>query len=262
MNKECLINIINSSWEFYLSICSKHIAYYTDSEQINKGIEHILIILKISGMLKLYAINEIFINSIISMTRLSESLYRKLNSKNVLALNGLIKFIQNNGKYIYSSWYSIFSLLSRINQLKNCNAELLYSLLKIKKFDIDEFTEIYVNNANHAELIDIEPIFTIIKDLSNEILKKFVFDLIKVVEEEINLFNNPKYKKNKERFFSFDKLVYIIDVNREIWKNKENKEIYENINKFFVKLISENPLDDILLNKVKDTFKKIDEYEK
>jgi hypothetical protein len=265
MNKDNIINIINRSWEYFLGIFSKHIAYHNNEKHINKGIENILKIGKVSGMLKLYSISDIFLNSIINMTGLSESLYKQLDAKNILTLKALIQFIQNNGKYIYSSWYSIFSILSRINQLKKCNAEIMYSLLKIKKFDVDKFTNIYVDNANLAELIYIEPIFNITKEFSSEILKQFILDLIKVVEDELELFNNADSKKNKERFFSFNKLIYVIDDNIHRWKNKENKEdieIYEIVKKFFVKLITDNPLEDILLNKVKDSFKKFDEIQK
>ena len=265
MNKDNIINIINRSWEYFLGIFSKHIAYHNNEKHINKGIENILKIGKVSGMLKLYSISDIFLNSIINMTGLSESLYKQLDAKNILTLKALIQFIQNNGKYIYSSWYSIFSILSRINQLKKCNAEIMYSLLKIKKFDVDKFTNIYVDNANMAELIYIDPIFNITKEFSSEILKQFILDLIKVVEDELELFNNADSKKNKERFFSFNKLIYVIDDNIHRWKNKENKEdieIYEIVKKFFVKLITENPLEDILLNKVKDSFKKFEEFEK
>jgi len=67
-------------------------------------------------------------------------------------------------------------------------------------------------------------------------------------------------KKNKERFFSYNKLVYVIDVNRER-KNDESTEIEEDVKKFFVKLITENPLDDVLLNKVKESFKMIEKNE-
>ena len=265
MNKDNIINIINRSWEYFLGIFSKHIAYHNNEKHINKGIENILKIGKVSGMLKLYSISDIFLNSIINMTGLSESLYKQLDAKNILTLKALIQFIQNNGKYIYSSWYSILSILSRINQLKKCNAEIMYSLLKIKKFDVDKFTNIYVDNANMAELIYIEPIFNITKEFSSEILKQFILDLIKVVEDELELFNNADSKKNKERFFSFNKLIYVIDDNIHRWKNKENKEdieIYEIVKKFFVKLITDNPLEDILLNKVKDSFKKFDEIQK
>jgi len=265
MNKDNIINIINRSWEYFLGIFSKHIAYHNNEKHINKGIENILKIGKVSGMLKLYSISDIFLNSIINMTGLSESLYKQLDAKNILTLKALIQFIQNNGKYIYSSWYSIFSILSRINQLKKCNAEIMYSLLKIKKFDVDKFTNIYVDNANMAELIYIEPIFNITKEFSSEILKQFILDLIKVVEDELELFNNADSKKNKERFFSFNKLIYVIDDNIHRWKNKENKEdieIYEIVKKFFVKLITDNPLEDILLNKVKESFKKFDEIQK
>ena len=265
MNKDNIINIINRSWEYFLGIFSKHIAYHNNEKHINKGIENILKIGKVSGMLKLYSISDIFLNSIINMTGLSESLYKQLDAKNILTLKALIQFIQNNGKYIYSSWYSILSILSRINQLKKCNAEIMYSLLKIKKFDVDKFTNIYVDNANMAELIYIEPIFNITKEFNSEILKQFILDLIKVVEDELELFNNADSKKNKERFFSFNKLIYVIDDNIHRWKNKENKEdieIYEIVKKFFVKLITDNPLEDILLNKVKDSFKKFDEIQK
>ena len=261
-NKENLRNIINSSWEFFLGIFSKHISYYNDIEFIMKAIENILIISKISGMMKLYTISNAFLNSVINLTGLSESLYQQLNSNNILVLKNLCIYIQNFGKYIYSSWYSIFRLLSRINILKKWPAHIMYTILGVKNIELKKFVEIYNNNAKQIEPINVEQIYTITKDFEDEILKKFVEDLIKISHEEIILFKSGNSKKNKERFFSFNKLVYVIDINRERCKNKESKDIYEIVKKFFVKLISENPLEDILLNKIKDSFKIVDEYKK
>ena len=260
--KENIRNIINDSWEFFLGIFSKHIAYYDDIEYILKAIENILVISKTSGMLKLDTISNAFLNSVINLTGLSETLYQKLHFNNIIILKTLLSYIQKYGKYIYSSWYSIFRLLSRINILKKCNPDLMYTILGIKNLEIKKFIESYNNNAKLVESINIELIYTITKEFSDETLKKFVTDLIKVSNEELNLFKNEKSKKTKERFFSFNKLVYIIDINRERWKNKENIEIYEIVKIFFVKLISENPLEDILLNKIKDSFKIVDDYKK
>ena len=138
----------------------------------------------------------------------------------------------------------------------------MYTILGVKNIELKKFVEIYNNNAKQIEPINVEQIYTITKDFEDEILKKFVEDLIKISHEEIILFKSGNSKKNKERFFSFNKLVYVIDINRERCKNKESKDIYEIVKKFFVKLISENPLEDILLNKIKDSFKIIDEYKK
>ena len=260
MNVESLKNIINNSWEFFLCFYSKHIVYYNDKENITNGINNILTMGKICGMIELYTISDAFINSIINITGLNESLYKKLNYKNVLALKSLITFIHENGKYIYSSWYPILCILSRINQLKKINGEILYNLLKLKKFDKDTFIEIFVENANQVELIDNINIDNITKDFNSKILKQFILDLNKVIEDEIKLFEDNK--KIKERLFSFNILAYIVKINKEKWKNNEDKEIYQIIKDFYIKLISENPMDDILLNKIKDSFKIIDKDKK
>ena len=260
MNIENLKNIINSSWEFFLSFFSKHIIYYNDMEKIVNGINNILKMGKICGMIELYTISDAFINSIINITGLNESLYKKLNNKNILALKSLISFILENGKYIYSSWYPILCILSPINQLKNVNSEIIYDLLKLTKFNKDAFIEIFVENEDHVELINNIKIDSITKDFNSKILKQIILDLIKVIEDEINLFEENK--KNKERLFSFNILASIIKINKEKWKNNENKEICQIIKDFYIKLISENPLDDILLNKIKDSFKLIDEFKK
>ena len=256
MNIESLKNIIKSSWEIFLGFLSKQIVYCDDMKHIATGINDILTMGKICGMIELYIISDAFINSIINITGLNESLYKKLNNKNILALKSLISFIQENGKYIYTSWYPILSILSRINQLKKVNGEIIYNLLKLKRFNKDTFIEIFVENANQVELIDNIKIDSIIQDFSSKILKQFILDLIKVIDDENNLFEDNK--KIKERLFSFNLLDYIVKINKEKWKNNENKEIYQIIKDFYIKLISENPIDDILLNKVKDSFKMLD----
>ena len=261
-NKEIIRNIINSSWGFFFGIFSKYIAYYNDNEHMVNGIENILRICKTSGMMKSYTVSDAFLQSIIKLTGILESSYQKIFSRNILVLKTFMTFVQDNGKYIYSSWYSIFSFLSKINQLKKCKGDLIYNIIKNKALNKKHFIENYDYNSKQVELIDIEPIYTITKELTDEILKKFILDLTKVSEEEIDFFKNGANKKNKERFFSYNKLVYVIDVNRERWKIEENKEFYEKTKQFFVKLITENPLDDILLNKVKESFKMIDKNEK
>ena len=262
MNKENLKNIINSSWGFLLSVFSKYIAYYNDTEHLLKGIENILIMGKACGMMKLYTISDVFLNCIINMTGLYETLYQKLYYKNILSLKTLLSFTQEYGRYICTSWHSILVILSRMNQLKKCQPELIYNLLNNKNLNKKKFIELYTYNMKQIELIDIETIYTITKDFTIETLKQFITDLIKVTEDEINFFKNGENRKNKERFFSFNKLVYIIDINQEKLKKKENLETYEKVKEFFVKLISENPLDDILLNKIKDSFKIIDHNKK
>ena len=258
MSKQNLCNIINSTWDFILGIFSKYITYYNDKELIVQGIDNILLMGKICGMMKLYTISDVFINSIVNMIGLYDSYYQKLYYRNLLALKILISFIHESGEYIYTSWHSILRILSRINQLKNCPSNLLYNLCNNKKIDKKTFNDGYAYNYSQLGIIDIEKIYTLTSKYSIETLKQFVLDLTKVVEEELLLFKDGESRKNKERFFSFNKLVYVIDVNRERWKNKDHMETYEIVQAFFVKLISENPLDDILLNKIKDSFKMID----
>ena len=262
MNKENLKNIINSSWGFFLSVFSKYVTYYNDTEHLLKGIENIIIMGKVCGMMKLYTISDAFLNCIINMTGLYDTLYQKLYYKNILSLKTLLSFAQEYGKYIYTSWHSIFYILSRMNQLKKCPPELIYNLLNNKNLIKKGFIEFSNYNMKQIELIDIEVIYTTTKEFTIETLKQLVIDLIKVAEEEINFFKNGENRKNKERFFSFNKLVYIVDINQERLKKKENFETYEIVKNFFVKLISENPLDDILLNKIKDSFKIIDHNKK
>jgi hypothetical protein len=262
MKKQNLNNIINSSWGYILGIFSKYIAYYNDTKHIVQGIENILIMGKACGMMKLYTISDAFLNSVLKMTTLCDTSYQKILFKNLLALKTIMSFIQENGDYIYTSWHSIFYILSRINQLKKCSPNLIYNICPHKKIDKKKFNENFAYNLKQVEIIDYEKIYTLTSKYRIETLKQLVKDLSKVAEEEIALFKDGENRKNKERFFSFNKLVYIIDVNRERWKNKDNLETYEIAQAFFVKLISENPLDDILLNKIKDSFKMIDHSKK
>ena len=262
MTKQNLCNIINSTWDFILGIFSKYITYYNDKELIVQGMDNILLMGKICGMMQLYTISDAFFNSIVNMIGLYDSYYQKLYYRNLLALKTLISFIHENGEYIYTSWHSILRILSRINQLKNCPSNLLYNLCSNKKIDKKKFNDNFAYNLKQVEIIDYEKIYTLTSKYSIETLKQLVKDLSNVAEEEIALFKEGENRKNKERFFSFNKLVYIIDVNRERWKNKDNLETYEIAQAFFVKLISENPLEDILLNKIKDSFKMIDHSKK
>lgn len=251
MKKENLKNIIKSSWEYFFGIFSKHLAYYNDSEYISKGINNMLIMGNISGIMGLYSISDTFITSIANMTDLNESLYKKLNNKNILVLKYLFSFIKNKGKYIYSSWYSIFSIISRIYQLRKCKPVMMYSLLQIKSLDIKTFIIYFEHNKNQVELIDVDQIFTETKEFPLEILKKFVIDLIKITEEEINLLKNADKENDEDIFFCFNKLIYVININRERWKNEENEKM---IKDFFNKLVNENPNEVILLNKIKESF--------
>jgi len=260
MSKESLKNIINCSWGFFIGILSKQISYYNDEDHVKKGLENLLSVAKVCGMLKNYTISDAYLKSVLNLTGLCDSAYNKLNFKNILAIKTLIEFVQNNGKYIYSSWNSIFTALSRLNQIKKCSSDVIYNIIKAKGLNKKHFIEHYTYNKTQVELIDPEPIFTITKELDIEILKQFVLDLIKASEEEIDFFKNGSNKKNKERFFSYNKLVYVIDINSER-KNDESLEIQEYVKKFFVKLITENPLDDVLLNKVKESFKMIEKNE-
>ena len=261
MNKESLKNIINCSWGFFIGIFSKQISYYNDEDHVKKGLENLLNVAKVCGMMKNYTISDAYLKSVLNLTGLCDSAYNKLNFKNILAIKTLVEFVHNNGKYIYSSWNSIFSALSRLNQIQKCSSDVIYNIIKTKGLNKKHFIEHYTYNKTQVELIDPEPIYTITKELNVEILKQFVLDLIKVSEEEIDFFKNGPNKKNKERFFSYNKLVYVIDVNRER-KNDESAEIQEDVKKFFVKLITENPLDDVLLNKVKESFKMIENKNK
>jgi hypothetical protein len=260
MNKESLKNIINCSWGFFIGIFSKQISYYNDEDHVKKGLENLLNVAKVCGMMKNYTISDAYLKSVLNLTGLCDSAYNKLNFKNISAIKTLVEFVHDNGKYIYSSWNSIFSALSRLNQIKNCSSEVIYNIIKAKGLNKKHFVEHYTYNKTQVELIDPEPIYTITKELNVVLLKQFVLDLIKVSEEEIDFFKNGSNRKNKERFFTYNKLVYVIDVNSER-KNDESLEIQEDVKKFFVKLITENPLDDVLLNKVKESFKMIEKNE-
>ena len=206
-------------------------------------------------------ISDAFFNSILNLTGLNDFSNEKLNAKNIVVLKMLINYIENNGQYIYSSWYPILNILSHINIYKRCTGHLVVGLNKNRNLDLSGFVQNFVNNTNQLSAITIDSIDKIYlktKEFNFDVLKRFIIELIKISEEEIQLFNTEKNKKNKERFFSFDKLVCVIDINKERLKNEEGSEIYTLVNDFFVKLISNNPLDDILLNKVKENVKIID----
>ena len=250
MNKESLRNIIRSSWEYFFGIFSKQLAYYNDSEDIIKGINNMLLMANISGIMELYSISDTFIISIVNMTGLNESLYKKLNNKNILVLRYLFPFIQQKGKYIYSSWYSIFSIISRIYQLRQCKPVMIYKLLQIKNLDIKTFFNYFEHNKNQISLIDVEQIYTESKNFSLEVLKKFVIDLIKITDEEIKLLKNADKENDEDIFFSFNKLIYVFNINRDRLKNGDIKMLKD----FFNKLSNENPNEDILINKINETF--------
>ena len=258
MNKEDLRNLIISSWEYFFDIFSKQLAYYNDSEHIIKGIENMLIMGKVCDMLKLDIINNAFINSTINMIGLNESIHNKLNYKNILILKNFFTFLNVNGKYIYSSWYLIFCLISKINQLKQCKPDLMYYVLNIKNIDLKIFIDNYIYNKNQVESIDVPSIFETTKEYSLDVLKKFIIDLIKISNDEINLFKNEKYKKIEERFFCLNKLIYVININRERLENNNNINICEIVKEYFVKLVKENSFEDILVNKIKNSFINID----
>ena len=258
MNKEMLRNIIRFSWEFIFGVFSKNLACNESQSQIIKEIENMLIMGKASGMVNLDIISNAFINSIINMSGLNLSLYNKLDSKNILVLQTLFSFIQKNGKYINSSWYSIFCITSRINQLKKCKPNFMYKVLEIKNIDIKNFAKNYEYNNDLVESINIDQLYASTKEFSLEILTNFIKDLIKIIDDEMNLF---KTGICGERFLSLNKLIYVLAINKERLKNQENFKIYEIVKQYFDKLINENPKDDILINKIKDASKKIDEKE-
>lgn len=258
MNIEELKNIINYSWSYFLGIFSKHISFYNSLEYIMPGIENILIFGRICERLKMSTISDAFFNCLINLTGLNDFSNKRINFKNILILKILIDYIEKNGQYIFSSWYAILNIISRINIYKNCKGHQIFNLNKNKNLDENSFVENFVYNANQVETINTDKIYLITKGFNFDVLKKFLTDLVKVAEEEIQLFNIEKNKKNKERFFSFNKLVYVININKEKLTKEKGTEIYKIINDFYVKLISENPLDDILLNKIKECFKVID----
>ena len=261
MNIDDLKNIISCSWSFFFGIFSKFVSYYSSVDYISPGIEKILIIGRICETLNMYIISDAFFNSIINLTGLNDFSNEKINAKNIVVLKMLINYIENNGQYIYSCWYPILNILSHINIYKRCTGHLVIGLNKNRNLNLSGFLQNFVNNTNQLSAITIDSIDKIYlktKEFNFEVLKRFIAELIKVSEEEIQLFNTEKNKKNKERFFSFDKLVCVIDINKERLKKEERTEIYTLVNDFFVKLISNNPLDDILLNKVKENFKIID----
>ena len=254
MNKENIRNIIISSWEYFFEIFSKQLYYCNDSEEITKGIENMLKMSKVSGMLKLYTINDAFLSSTINMIGLNESIHNRLSSKNVFILTKIIAFLNINGKYIYSSWYLILCIIRNIHQLKKYKPELMYYILKIKNIDLKIFIGNYLYNKNLVESINEEEIFDRTKEYSLDILNNFVVNLIKISDDEINLFKSGNFKKNEERFFCFNKLNYVININRERLGKDKNKQIYDIIKEFFTKLLKENPSEDIFVNVIKDSF--------
>ena len=258
MNIDDLKNIISYTWSFFFGIFSKYLSYYNSLDYIKSAIEKLLVLVKICEILKLNIITDAFYNSIINMTGINDFSNEKINEKNALVIKILINYVENNAQYIYSCWYIILHILSHINIYKKCKGHVIKSLNKNKNYEQNEFVENYVNNANQIGSIYVEKIYEKTKDFNLDVLKQFITELIKVAEEEIKFFDVENNKKNKERFFSFNKLIYVIDINKDKLKNETGSEIYKIINDFFVKLISNYPLDDVLLNKIKESFKIVD----
>ena len=188
------------------------------------------------------------------MIGLNESIYNRLSSKNVLILTKIFTFLNINGKYIYSSWYLILCIIRNIHQLKKCKPELMYYVLKIKNIDLKIFIGNYLYNKNLVDTINEEEIFDRTKEYSLDILNNFVVNLIKISDDEINLFKSGNFKKNEERFFCFNKLNYVININRERLDKDKNIQIYKIIKEYFTKLLKENPSEDIFVNVIKDSF--------
>ena len=251
--------MLECSWGYFLGIFSKQISNFSQNETCVKAIDNILLLSKITGMLESYTISDAFLNSIINNAGINDSIFNEINSKNLLAINFLFTYVKNWGKYIFSSWFPILHLASQIFLLKKGNCELIYKYYcKKKNFrKIKNYKKIFGENSGHVEIVDIEIIFKSVRDFGFEIYKELIINLMKVIEEEIPIYN-VVFGEKDYNLFSFDKLIFVIETNYKIRTEEENEIIYKILNEFFIKIIREHPLNDLLLNKVNKGIKIID----
>ena len=252
-------DMLECSWGYFLGIFSKQISNFSQNETCVKAIDNILLLSKITGMLESYTISDAFLNSIINNAGINDSIFNEINSKNLLAINFLFTYVKNWGKYIFSSWFPILHLASQIFLLKKGNCELIYKYYcKKKNFrKIKNYKKIFGENSGHVEIVDIEIIFKSVRDFGFEIYKELIINLMKVIEEEIPIYN-VVFGEKDYNLFSFDKLIFVIETNYKIRTEEENEAIYKILNEFFIKIIREHPLNDLLLNKVNKGIKIID----
>lgn len=231
---EDIANLIQCSWSNYLGIFSQMITEFSNEQIIQKCINNILTVARISGILHLFTISETFINTIINYTSLNEM--KDLQLKNIQSLRSLLSFVLANGRYI-SSWYLILSLLSKIDYY---NSESLSQLVEKR---IEETL------SKHIPYQLIESIYSCTILFPSKQLNNFMLALCDVVKNEISTQSN--------RTFSLHKIIEVANFNLFRQQN-ELENIWKIIYESFISLVIEYKNDQLpIVTNIIDSLRQI-----
>ena len=203
-------NLLEFSWSNFFSIYSQLLAEGNDDKNTQIYIENILLMARISGILRLNTAAEAYLNAIINMTNINDN--REIGIKNLLAIQSLVNFIINSGQYIRTGWLIILQIISKIEYYFNTDKEYIKDDLKSRPSMKNIEKEISINlqkkdiiSKNISDVI-CDGIFSKTEKFDEESIIDFVTSLCIVSKSELTEY----YHK---RVFSLIKLSEVADFN-------------------------------------------------
>jgi brefeldin A-inhibited guanine nucleotide-exchange protein len=203
-------NLLEFSWSNFFSIYSQLLAEGTDERNIQIYIENILLMARISGILKLNTAAEAYINTIITMTNINDN--REIGIKNLLAIQALVNFIINSGQYIRTGWLIILEIISKIEYYLNTDKEYIRDDLKkhptmknIEKEININFQKKEIISKNISDVV-CDGIFSKTDKFDEDSIIDFVTSLCMVSKKELTEYYH-------RRVFSLIKLSEVADFN-------------------------------------------------
>ena len=203
-------NLLEFSWSNFFSIYSQLLAEGNDDKNIQIYIENILLMARISGILRLNIAAEAYLNAIINMTNINDN--REIGIKNLLAIQSLVNFIINSGQYIRTGWLIILQIISKIEYYLNTEKEYIKEDLRARPSMKNIEKEININlqkkdiiSKNISDVV-CDGIFSKTEKFDEESIIDFVTSLCTVSRSELTEY----YHK---RVFSLIKLSEVADFN-------------------------------------------------
>ena len=203
-------NLLEFSWSNFFSIYSQLLAEGNDERNIQIYIDNILLMARISGILKLNTAAEAYINTIITMTNINDN--REIGIKNLLAIQSLVNFIINSGQYIRTGWLIILEVISKIEYYLNTDKESIRDDLKkhptmksIEKEININFQKKDIISKNISDVV-CDGIFSKTDKFDEDSIIDFVTSLCAVSKKELTEYHH-------RRVFSLMKLSEVADFN-------------------------------------------------
>ena len=202
-------NLLEFFWSNFFSIYSQ-LAEGNDDKNISSYIEHILLMARTCGILKLNTAEEAYINVILNMTNINDN--REIGIKNLQAIQSLVSFIINYGKNIRTGWLAILQIISKIEYYLNTDKDYIRDDLRRRPSMKNVDKEISINfqkkdiiSKNISDIV-CDGIFSQSEKFDEETIINFVTSLCTVSKTELTEYYH-------RRVFSLIKLSEVADFN-------------------------------------------------